>query len=73
MKIPNHKLSQINSLLSGLDQFKSLVFSLSQNEAIEEPDRNRLTEYFEWMRHAPIKNFEYDSIIKASSILPISL
>lgn len=60
MKIPGHKLSQINSLLSGVDQFKSLVFSLSQNETIEEADRNRLTEYLEWMRHAPIKSFEYD-------------
>jgi len=60
MKLPNQKLAQINSLLSGLDQFKSLVFSLSQNDTIDAADRQKLAEYFEWLRHAPIKSFDFD-------------
>ena len=39
MKLPNQKLYQINSLLPGLDQFKSLLFSLSQNKNIDDEDR----------------------------------
>lgn len=60
MKLPNQKLYQINGLLSGLTQFKSLLFSLSQNKTIEEEDRQKLTTYLEWLSNAPVKSFDYN-------------
>lgn len=61
MKFPKDKFYQINNLLnSGLDQLKSTVFGLSQNEIIDETDRKKLEDYLQWIGEAPIKSFDYN-------------
>lgn len=61
MKSPKDKLYQINNLLnSGLDQLKSTVFGLAQNELIDENDKKKLEEYLNWLSEAPIKSFDFD-------------
>jgi len=63
MKFPQDKFQRINNLINtntGLEQFKGMLFSLSQNDIIDQKDRTKLNEYLAWISTAPIKVLEQD-------------
>jgi len=63
MKFPQDKFQRINNLINtntGLEQFKGMLFSLSQNDIIDQKDRTKLNEYLSWISTAPIKVLEQD-------------